>query len=360
MMELRIKISDKTCPIFITDNFSELPGRLAAYRKPRKVAVITDNNVDGLYAGDLAELLINSGFSVSRHVLPAGENYKNLKTIENIYMFLVQNRFARDSAIISLGGGVTGDMAGFAASTYMRGIGYIQVPTTLLAQADSSVGGKTGVDFMGSKNVIGSFYQPDFVYMNVNTLKTLPDREIKAGLAEVIKHGMIADRTFFDYININMESILCRDTETLIHLAYRNCGIKGGVVEKDEKEKGLREILNLGHTIGHALESAGKYTMLHGECVSVGIAGAFRLALSLGLTDKGEEDNARRILIRAGLPLTYEKLDPEDIYNAMLHDKKIKGEKITFVLPEKIGKVTRVESEDKELIMKVLKELKNK
>ena len=255
----------------------------------------------------------------------------------------------RASAIIALGGGVTGDIAGFAAASYMRGIRFIQVPTSLLAQVDSSVGGKVGVDYKGSKNIIGAFHQPFFVYINLNTLQTLPKREFISGLAEVIKHGVIYDKAFFDYLEQNIEKVLNQDIETLKYVVRKNCAIKAQVVQQDEKEHGLRAILNFGHTIGHSIESVLLFSLLHGECVSVGMNAAAYIAARKNLLGQGDFDRMIKLLQRAGLPIQVNDIDVNRVYNEMLRDKKQVKNKLKFILPTSIGQViqtTEVTKED--------------
>ena len=322
-----------------------------------RVMVVTDSNVSGLYLGVCMDELTSAGFQVCSFAFEAGERSKNLDAVKDIYRELADQRFDRNSAIVALGGGVTGDIAGFAAATYMRGINYVQVPTTLLAQADSSIGGKTGVDFEGAKNMIGAFYQPRFVYININTLRTLPLRELRSGLAEVIKHGLIRDAGFYDYIRRNMRKIFQFDESTLIFITKGNCTIKKSVVEQDEKESGPRAILNLGHTIGHAVESVSGFTLLHGECVSIGTAGAFRLARKLGMISESLADETEQTFEAAGLPVKAAGMEPRRIFEEMLHDKKASGGKLRFVLPVRIGEATVRTVDDEQLLAEVLEDL---
>jgi 3-dehydroquinate synthase len=270
---------------------------------------------------------------------------------------MIECKLDRTSTLVALGGGVVGDMTGFAAATYMRGINFVQVPTTLLAQADSSVGGKTGVDYDGHKNIIGAFYQPKLVYINVNTLKTLTKRDVSAGLAETIKHGIIMDQEFFEYIDYNLPKIFNFDENTLQYIAKMNCSIKGKVVEQDEKEDDLRAILNFGHTIGHAIETVQKFELLHGECVSIGMVGAFRLAKYLELVTEDTISKIKSTLVKAGLPVEIKGLDVDSVYNQMFYDKKVKDNNIKFVVPRRIGEVFQCIIEDSELIKKVLIDL---
>lgn len=357
MGKIYVELGDRSYPIYIEADFSGLGSALKEAGLCGRVMVVTDSNVGRLYLETCMNELSSAGAQVCSHVFEAGEKSKNLDTVQDIYRQLTAQRFDRGSVIAALGGGVTGDLAGFAAATYMRGISYVQIPTSLLAQADSSIGGKTGVDFEGVKNIVGAFYQPRFVYININTLRTLPLRELRSGLAEVIKHGLIRDAGFFDYIRMNMHKIFGFDETALRHVTKSNCSVKKGVVEQDEKESGLRAILNLGHTFGHAIESVSGFTLLHGECVSIGIAGAFRLAQKMGMVGNAVTEEVEKTLEAAGLPVRASGMDPQRIFAEMLHDKKAKGGKLNFVLPVRIGEVTVRTVEDEKLLMEVLKEL---
>ena len=356
MERITVELGERSYPIYIAADFSGLGN---AFRKAGiggKV-LVTDSNVSRLYLEACMDELASAGALVCSHVIEAGEKSKNLDTVKDIYRQLAAQRFDRNSAIAALGGGVTGDIAGFAAATYMRGISYVQIPTSLLAQADSSIGGKTGVDFEGVKNIVGAFYQPRFVYINIGTLRTLPLRELRSGLAEVIKHGLIKDAGFYDYIRLNMRKIFEFDESTLQHITRANCSIKKSVVEQDEKESGLRAVLNLGHTIGHAVESVSGFSLLHGECVSIGIAGAFRLALKMGMVSNTVAEEVELTLEAAGLPVRAAGMEPKQIHAEMLHDKKAKGGKLNFVLPTRIGEVTVRTLDDERILMEVLEEL---
>jgi 3-dehydroquinate synthase len=357
MVTLNVNLGERSYPIYITHDFSGLGKACADAGLTGKFVIITDDNVESRYAKACLEGLAGIGAEVSIHAVKAGEKSKTLGTVAEIYKKLFSLKLDRNSTVVALGGGVVGDIAGFAAATYLRGINYVQVPTSLIAQADSSVGGKTGVDFNGGKNMIGAFYQPRLVYINVNTLRTLPERELRAGLAEVIKHGLIADAGFYEYIDRNMDKIYQFDESVLINIAKTNCSIKGSIVEKDERESGLRSILNFGHTIGHAVESASDFSMLHGECISIGIAGAFRLAVHLGMIGADGTARVESTLIKAGLPVRLNGICIQKIYENMMLDKKIRDGRIKFVLPRNIGEVFCHTVNDKILIEKVLEEL---
>ena len=357
MIKLGVSLADRSYPIYITNDYTGLGRCLAASKISGKLVVVTDDNVDRYQSQECMDALESAGYGASKYVFGAGEKNKNLETIKDIYKYLLDLKLDRNGAIIALGGGVAGDIAGFAAATFLRGIGFIQVPTSLLAQADSSVGGKVGVDFEGSKNIIGAFYQPRFVYMNVGSLRTLPVRELRSGLAEVVKHGIIADEEFFEYIDHNVKRILDFNTEALRYLSKVNCSIKGRVVEQDERESGLRAILNFGHTIGHAVETVSDFGMLHGECVSIGMVGAFKLAQRLGIADANATGKAVSLLERIGLPVSARGMDVETVYSQMFRDKKVKSGKLTFILPKRIGEVVQYTIDDEKLIKSVLSEL---
>ncbi|MEN6314372.1 MAG: 3-dehydroquinate synthase [Clostridiaceae bacterium] len=357
MIKMNVDLGDRGYPIYVTLDFSGLGKACASAKLSGKMVVITDSNVDKYYCDACVEALSEAGAEVSRHVIQAGENSKNLDTLRDIYRKLVLQKIDRQSALIALGGGVVGDITGFAAATFMRGIQYVQIPTSLLAQADSSIGGKTGVDFEGAKNMIGAFYQPKFVFINVNTLRTLPERELKAGLAEVLKHGLILDADFYDYVDYNINKIFSFDETVLQYITKMDCTIKGEVVEQDEREGELRAILNFGHTIGHAVESVSKFSMLHGECVSVGIAGAYRLALKMGMVTAKMVGKVENTLGKAGLPVKVYGMDADLIYDRMFCDKKVRDGKLNFVLPKNIGEVIQCAVDNEELVKEVLAEL---
>jgi len=357
LVKLNINLSERSYPIYIATDFNTLGKCIQSAGVNGKIVVVTDSNVDRLYSGTCVDVLAAHGFDVHKYVIEAGEKSKNLDTIRDIYKFLIDVKLDRSSALLALGGGVVGDITGFAAATFLRGISFIQVPTSLLAQVDSSVGGKVGVDFEGSKNIIGAFYQPKLVYLNVNTLSSLPKRELQSGLAEVIKHGIIADRSFYEYIENNLNKIMELDENTMQYVARTNCLIKGNIVEQDEKESHLRAVLNFGHTIGHAVESVSNFELLHGECVSIGMVGAFKMAEYLGMVDEKDTGRVSETLASAGLPIKIRNLDIEKVFEQMFYDKKIRNERLTFVLPKGIGDVIQVKIDDTELIKKVLMDL---
>jgi len=320
----------------------KLGGECARLKLGGRCAIITDANVGKRFAKTAYESLANAGFETILITVPSGETAKSLKTVQTCYDQLAAHRLERKSFIVALGGGVVGDLAGFVAATYLRGIDFIQAPTTLLAQVDSSVGGKTGVNLRAGKNLVGAFYQPRLVLCDLDALKTLPEREFRAGLAEVIKYGIISDAKLFAQLERDLPKILKRETKILSGIIARCCEIKAEVVGKDETEAGLRAILNFGHTIGHAIENSSGYgKFLHGEAIAIGQVAAAKLSqkiLSLPQRDVGRIEN---LFARAGLP-TQIKLNParcQKLFAAMSLDKKVSGGEIKFVLAKKIGKV---------------------
>ncbi len=322
-----------------------------------RCAVITDTNVAPLYAKAVLRALAQAGFEAVLIKVPAGETAKCLKTVEACYDQLARHRLERKSFVVALGGGVVGDLAGFVAATYLRGVAFVQVPTTLLAQVDSSVGGKVGVNLSAGKNLVGAFYQPRLVLCDLDTFNTLPAREYRAGLAEVIKYGIIRDAALFEQLERDLPAVLRRDPKTLAEVITRCCEIKAEVVGKDETEGGLRAILNFGHTIGHALENIsgyGKY--LHGEAISIGQVAAAKLsALLAGLPVK-DAARIRALFARAGLPVAV-KLSAsrnKKLLAAMRLDKKVTGGEIKFVLAKRIGKVVWGQAVPSDLIEEAL------
>lgn len=357
MTKLNVNLGERSYPIYITTGYEALPECLKSAGAGNRLAIITDSNVNVFQADICQKALEGHGFEIYRYVVEAGEQSKSLDTVRNIYKYLIDRKFDRKSTIVALGGGVVGDLSGFAAATFLRGINFVQVPTSLLAQADSSVGGKVGVDFEGNKNIIGAFYQPKFVYINVDTLKTLPERELKAGMGEVVKHGIIMNPDFFQYIDQNIDKIFSYDPDALQYMSKTNCSIKAGVVEADERESGLRAILNFGHTIGHAIESASNFELLHGECVSIGMVGAFKLARHYGIAEEADVLKVVGLLEKVGLPTRYKNMDVNRVYDLMSYDKKVKNNKLYFILPKDIGEVTELAVEDEGLIKDVLRQL---
>ena len=304
----------------------------------RKIAVITDSNVKSLYLDEVYENLKGSFDKIFSFVIPAGEENKNLKEIEKIYEFLIKNKFDRHDLLLALGGGVVGDMVGFTAATYLRGISFVQVPTTLLAQTDSSIGGKTGVDFNGYKNMIGAFHMPALVYTNISTLNSLSGRQFASGFAEVMKHGLIKDSSFYTWLLENMYEISDKDPEILLSMIKRSCEIKKAVVEKDPTEKGERALLNFGHTLGHAIEKAKDFSLFHGECVALGAVAAAFISWKKEYISMEEYYEIRDMFVPFDLPISVEDLDVDNVISLTKNDKKADSNKIKFVLLKGIGK----------------------
>jgi 3-dehydroquinate synthase len=323
-------------PIFIGAGAMELADELAKSIPARDVLLVTNTTVGPLYAAKLTAALAPR--RCLEVMLPDGEAHKTLANVSRILDVLIANRFARDACVVALGGGVVGDMAGFAAACYQRGIAFVQVPTTLLAQVDSSVGGKTGVNHPGGKNLIGAFHQPAAVFADTNTLDTLPDRELRAGLAEVIKYGLIVDREFFDWLEAHANHLLARDPAALAHAIKRSCEIKADIVTRDEREQGERALLNLGHTFGHAIESATNYsTWLHGEAVGAGMLLAADMSARLGWVSAADVARVERVLQQFGLRTDVRSLSAATLAEKMKIDKKVAAGRIRLVLLKSIG-----------------------
>lgn len=342
MQKVRVELGERSYNIVIDSGILGDIGRsLEKFEFSRKIALISNPTVYRLYGDTVRNALVGSGFDPVEIIIPDGEEYKNLAQVRDIYGEMLKARLDRKSVVMALGGGVIGDIAGFAASTYMRGIDFVQVPTTLLAQVDSSVGGKTGVNHTAGKNMIGTFWQPRLVWVDISTLKTLPKRELLAGLAEVIKYGVIWDREFFEFLESRRESVLNLEGDALAHIIERSCEIKADVVSKDEREAGIRAILNYGHTIGHAIETVTGYTRyLHGEAVAMGMYAEAKAAQILGMVDDAAVKRIRTLIEMYGLPAVLpDSLDFRSLFESMQLDKKTVSGELKFILPESIGKV---------------------
>lgn len=336
MDTLRVELGSRSYPILIGAGLLARADLLSQHVPGRDVLLVSNTTVAPLYAAALRQGLGDR--RVVEVTLPDGEEHKTLATISRVLDVLVANRFARDGTVVALGGGVVGDMAGFAAACYQRGVAYVQVPTTLLAQVDSSVGGKTGVNHPGGKNLIGAFHQPVSVLADTQTLKTLPPRELRAGLAEVIKYGLISDEALFGWLEQNMDRLLAHDAAALSHVVRRSCEIKAEIVGRDEREQGDRALLNLGHTFGHALESTTGYTRwLHGEAVGAGLLMAATMSREAGLFPADYVERLRRLLVRTGLPTEARDVRADVVLEHMRIDKKVKSGRIRLVLLKSIG-----------------------
>ncbi len=338
MHTLNVDLGDRSYPIYIGQTLLDQPELLRQHIPGRSVLVVTNTTVAPLYRARLDKAL--DGLKVDTVVLPDGEAYKSIESLQTIWDALVEGRFDRNTTLIALGGGVIGDITGFAAASYQRGVHFIQIPTTLLAQVDSSVGGKTGINHPGGKNMLGAFWQPRAVIADTDTLNTLPDRELSAGLAEVIKYGLIYDEPFLGWIENNIEALRAREADALAHAIRRSCEIKAAVVAQDERESGLRAILNLGHTFGHAIEAGMGYgEWLHGEAVGAGMCMAARLSELEGWISAADVARVRAIVKRAGLPIhAPESMTSEQFQHLMGIDKKVLDGKLRLVLLQSIGK----------------------
>ncbi|MEW6416788.1 MAG: 3-dehydroquinate synthase [Nitrospirota bacterium] len=342
MEKIRVELGERSYDILIGGNILEGIGdNLKAFGLSPKIGLVSNPTVFPLYGERVSDSVKKAGFDLLTVIIPDGEEYKDLLWVQHIYDELLKHKLDRSSALIALGGGVIGDITGFAASTYMRGISYIQVPTTLLAQVDSSVGGKTGVNHQLGKNMIGTFWQPGLVWIDIETLRTLPERELLAGLAEVIKYGVIWDRELFDFLEYNKDKILNLNIDALNHIIKRSCEIKAEVVSRDERESGLRAILNYGHTIGHAVETVTGYKrFLHGEAVAIGMCIEAMLSQDIGLIDNNQVLRIKRLIDLYGLPSEMPvDINNNRIFSSMQLDKKAVAGELKFILPEKIGSV---------------------
>ncbi len=361
MQKIRLELGDRSYNIVIDSNILKDIGRtLERFEFSKKLALLSNPTVFNLYGGVVVNSIKNSGFELIEVIIPDGEEYKSLQWTENIYGALLNTKLDRKSALIALGGGVIGDIAGFAASTYMRGIDFVQVPTTLLAQVDSSVGGKTGVNHPLGKNMIGTFWQPRIVWVDTDTLKTLPRRELLAGLAEVIKYCVIWDEDLFDFLEVNRGIVLKLDKSALTYIIKRSCEIKAEVVSKDERElSGLRSILNYGHTIGHAIETVTEYKKyLHGEAVAIGMYMEAKLSQMLGFIAEGKVKRIKSLIENYNLPAQIpDGIDINAILSSMQLDKKAVAGELKFVLPEKIGEVKVYSGVSLEVVKDALKSI---
>ncbi len=351
--QVRIDLGKRSYDIYIGYNLlNSIGARLKGIINSNKVMLVTNPTVAELYAKVLHEQLESAGMYPVMAEIPDGEEYKNLATAEKLYDIAYEHELDRQTPIIALGGGVVGDLAGFVAATYLRGVPFIQIPTTLLAQVDSSVGGKVAVNHPKGKNIIGAFYQPAAVFADLSVIKTLPDREIKAGMAEVVKYGVISDGLFFNWLEENLEKVLTLEPQAMEKVVTVSCKCKAAVVKEDETEKGARAILNFGHTVGHAIEALTGYkTYRHGEAVSIGMAAAAEMAVNMGMLNRSEAIRINRLLQRIGLPVNIPpEINIDDLIKIMQKDKKVISSKLTFVLPVSIGKVEIVRGIGRDVI----------
>lgn len=356
---LEVNYQKKPCySIVIEDSFSTFQEELLQLGyKDRKIIIITDSNVSGLYLEELETLTKKITDQVFSYIVEAGEEHKNLQSVQECYAFLIEHKIDRKDVLIALGGGVVGDMTGYIAATYLRGIDFVQVPTTLLSQLDSSIGGKTGVDFLQYKNMIGAFKMPRLVYMNLSTLSSLDDRQFYNGFAEAMKHGLIRDALYYEWMISNMYEICDRDFETLEQLVFRSCEIKKAIVEKDPLEQGDRALLNFGHTLGHAIEKYKDFSLLHGECVALGCVAAAFISWKKQLLSREEYYEVRDMFVPFQLPISIDDVDIDEIISITKSDKKMEQGSIKFILLKKIGKAVIDTSVQEDELRNAMEEL---
>lgn len=363
-MSIRIQVQYEGKPcyeIMLQEDFSLLADQIKklGYTSRQKICVVTDSTVAKLYLEEVSAELKKHFDTVISFVFPAGEEQKHVGTINAIYETLIQAQFDRKDLLVALGGGVTGDMCGFAAATYLRGIDFVQVPTTLLAQVDSSIGGKTGVDFKQYKNMVGAFYMPKLVYMNLSTLHTLPEEHFYAGMGEILKHGLIKDVAYFQWMQDQKALILQKDLPTLEEMIYRSCEIKRMVVERDPKEQGERALLNFGHTIGHAIEKLSDFQLIHGYCVSIGIVAAAHISWKRALISEETFQKICQVLQAFRLPISAEIQDEQAVLDTTRLDKKMESGKVKFILLQKEGEAYIDKSVSDEELLEAIRFIKN-
>lgn len=340
-MNNRLTVHDCETPVYdivFNTNFDGLADELSAFNlKNRKICIVTESTVGPIYSDEVVSILKKICDNVFVYTFPAGEENKNLDVVKKVYEFLILNHFDRKDMLIALGGGVTGDLTGYTAATYLRGIDFIQIPTSLLSQVDSSVGGKTGVDFDSYKNMVGAFYQPKLVYINTSTLKTLTKRQFLSGMGEVVKYGLIKRADFLDWLMEHSDEIINYDSEALQYMIYVSCDTKRVVVENDFKEQGERALLNMGHTLGHAIEKCVNFKLLHGECVSLGSVAASYISYKQGYLATDELNKIIKAHKLFELPVTEHDFDETEVLDATLNDKKMEAGTIKFVVLKGIG-----------------------
>ena len=366
---LSVSYQKKPCyDIVFEHSFERLPEELQklfpeengeSLLKKRNLCVVTDRNVDALFGAEIKDLLQGICKELSFYVFSAGEEHKTLETVSDIYSFLIEKKITRKDMLIALGGGVVGDITGFAAASYLRGIDFVQIPTTLLAQVDSSIGGKTGVDFEQYKNMVGAFHMPRLVYTNVSVLKELDGRQFASGFAEVMKHGLIKDRRYYEWLLENIYEIDDRENDVLQEMVYRSCVIKKKVVEKDPTEQGERALLNLGHTIGHGIEKASNLTLLHGECVALGCIAAANISYKRHLIGEDEYLEIRDMFVPFHLPIALRDISftAQEVVENTKSDKKNVSGTLRFILLEKLGKAVIDETVTEKELLEAVEDL---
>lgn len=341
--------------IYIEDSFLNLSFVLNEFElQNRKVCIVTDSNVSKLYETTVRSSIEKITAKITTFVMNAGEENKNLDTVENLYQHLIENHFDRKDLLLALGGGVVGDLCGYCAATYLRGIDFVQIPTTLLSQTDSSIGGKTGVDFQNYKNMVGAFHMPKLVYMNLSVLKSLDERQFASGMAEVLKHGLIKNSTYYEWLIDHFNEINDHEYEILEEMIYQSCLVKKAVVEKDPTEQGERALLNFGHTIGHAIEKYMDFKYTHGECVALGCIAAANISYQRKMLSTEEFYEIRDMFVPFSLPISITDVDSKKIIALTKSDKKMEGNHVKFILLKKVGKaVIDTTVTDEEMIQAV-------
>ncbi|ALG69136.1 3-dehydroquinate synthase [Beggiatoa leptomitoformis] len=354
MKTVTVNLGERSYPIFIGQNLLGNPELIQPYVQGKQVMIVSNETVSPLYLEKILPAF--QGLNIEAVILPDGEQYKTLDVLNQVFDGLLSEKFDRQATLVALGGGVVGDMTGFAAACYQRGVNFIQIPTTLLAQVDSSVGGKTGVNHALGKNMIGAFHQPQCVVIDTDTLNTLPDRELSAGFAEVIKYGLIDDIAFLQWLENNVTLLLKRDADALNYAIARSCQSKARIVSLDEKESGVRALLNLGHTFGHAIETSMGYgTYLHGEAIAIGMVLAARLSATMGWLSNEDVVRVARLIKRFQLPTTIPaNMTPADMWQRMQVDKKVRDGKVRLVLMQKLGLSLLTDQYDPALLQKTL------
>lgn len=355
MKKVEVKLTGNPYQVIIGSGIiNSVPKEIKKRKLNRNILVVIDGNVERTSGSTIKSALSGHEGMVKYFTLKPGENSKSPEMLNRIYSFLLKNNYGRDSVIVAAGGGVTGDISGFAAATYMRGIQYVQIPTTLLAAVDSSVGGKTGINFYKTKNMIGAFYQPEFVIAELDFFQTLPDEEITCGLGEIIKYAFLADQKFYEYIDKNLDKIIIKDTSVLEKVVSECVKIKAAVVAQDEREGGIRKILNLGHTFAHAYETVLNYKIKHGEAVIAGLACALNLSLIMNIIDQNRFDSLSHLVKRVKPRIKFDRLDKSALYKVMLKDKKNRNGRIRFVLPSEPGVILLDVEADKKDVFRAL------
>jgi 3-dehydroquinate synthase len=355
MRKVKVKLGSNSYEVCVGSGLLSQTGhRLTENGFSGKLVIITDPTVNRLYGDALNQSLAKEDFNVTTLLVPEGEEQKSLETAGRLYHELTSCYAERTTPILALGGGVIGDLAGFVAATYLRGVPLVQIPTTLLAQVDSSIGGKVAVDHGQLKNKVGAFYQPGLVIADTDTLRTLPAEELAGGLAEVIKSAAIRDKEFFAFLEKNLDRIKSLDTGALEEIVFQSVKIKAEIVEKDERDSGLRSLLNYGHTIGHAIESVSDFKVGHGRAIAIGMLAAARISNKMGILDENESVRLKSVIEKAGLPTEMPNLKVEEIIQAMKHDKKVSKDRVRFVLLKSIGDAFITDEVSPRLVEQVL------